>query len=373
MSIVAYTGLPRSGKSYGVVENVIIPALKDGRTVVTNIPLRIGYLQEDFPKGKVVQFDTGVDRSFWDIDKQPRGAVFVIDECWRYWPSGTKANAIPEKEKQFFTEHGHVVGDDGKTNEIILVTQDLNQVAAFLRDLVEETYIARKLSAVGQSRKFRVDLYARAATGSKPRGAPLRQFYGTYKEEIYKYYISHTHNKTTYAAGMEEKPDQRGNIFKSPLFYIGLPLAVVVIVFCVSSLYSFFRPDISVKEETIPQPDSGAPIRPVGTSMPPGQYVKTNVTHPHVQWQLDKDLDVNRLPLSDEWRIVGVINDTYILSSERRGERFIHQSKCAGFVTTREQFCVIGGRLVTWYSAERYQPVDDRVNAAPEFNFGGES
>ena len=38
MSIVGYSGLPGSGKSYGVVENVVIPALEAGRHIITNIP-----------------------------------------------------------------------------------------------------------------------------------------------------------------------------------------------------------------------------------------------------------------------------------------------------------------------------------------------
>jgi len=38
MAIDAYTGMPGHGKSYGVVEHVIIPSLKQGRHVVTNTP-----------------------------------------------------------------------------------------------------------------------------------------------------------------------------------------------------------------------------------------------------------------------------------------------------------------------------------------------
>ncbi|EEQ1743507.1 zonular occludens toxin, partial [Escherichia coli] len=37
MSIFAYVGVPGSGKSYEVVSNVIVPAICEGRRVVTNI------------------------------------------------------------------------------------------------------------------------------------------------------------------------------------------------------------------------------------------------------------------------------------------------------------------------------------------------
>jgi len=55
MSVVAYTGLPGSGKSYGVVENVIIPCLQEGRPIVTNLPLKLGELQAWCTENKAPQ------------------------------------------------------------------------------------------------------------------------------------------------------------------------------------------------------------------------------------------------------------------------------------------------------------------------------
>ena len=86
MSIVAYVGRPGSGKSYGVVENVVIPALKDGRKIITNIPLRRGYLSDDFPEGEVVQFDPKQpleNPDFFDLDEYA-GYIWIVDECCRY-------------------------------------------------------------------------------------------------------------------------------------------------------------------------------------------------------------------------------------------------------------------------------------------------
>jgi len=45
-----YCGRPGSGKSYGVVENVIVPAFKQGRDVVTNLPLVVDELRKAFPE-----------------------------------------------------------------------------------------------------------------------------------------------------------------------------------------------------------------------------------------------------------------------------------------------------------------------------------
>ena len=207
MSIVAYTGLPGSGKSCGVVENVILPALGAGRHIITNIPLKIGRLTDDYPQGRITTFTNKQaedDPEFFSLDGHPGGVIWVIDEAWRFWKSGMKSVNLPEVQKEFFTEHRHMVGEDGRTNEIVLVTQDLQQLCAFVRGLVEETYRAVKLTAIGQKNRYRVDVHQGAVTGQKP-GKPMRQLYGKYKPEIYQYYKSHTRNKTDFAAGMEER------------------------------------------------------------------------------------------------------------------------------------------------------------------------
>ncbi|MCU7813401.1 MAG: hypothetical protein KZQ77_19520, partial [Candidatus Thiodiazotropha sp. (ex Notomyrtea botanica)] len=57
MAIVTYVGLPGSGKSYSVVEHVILPALKNNRTVCTNIPLNKEQLSTDGYMGEVIGID----------------------------------------------------------------------------------------------------------------------------------------------------------------------------------------------------------------------------------------------------------------------------------------------------------------------------
>lgn len=352
MSIVGYSGLPGSGKSYGVVENVIIPALESGRHIITNIPLKLGRLTDDFPQGKVTMFDNREaeeDPTFFDLERHPAGVIWVIDEAWRFWKSGAKSVNMPQCQKEFFTEHRHNVGPDGRTNEIVLVTQDLAQLAAFVRGLVEETYRAVKLTAIGQKNKYRIDVYMGAATGQKP-GKPMRQLYGQYKPEIYQYYKSHTRNKTDFAAGMEEKADDRANVLKHPLIRLGIPLAIIIAVVAVSRVYSYFNPDQEASPSEVTQPDSKA--SPSGRSVPrssgPVQVVKA-VYPPRYQQQQRYEIEPGWLPLSDKWRIVGEVNGIYWIWGER-GTRQIHSRLCASFQKTGEPYCVIEGQLVTWYS-----------------------
>ena len=116
MSILLYSGLPGSGKSYGAVENVILPALKKNRIIVTNLKLKMGYLADDFPKAKVIQFEMDQELGFFTFDnplfQDNKGAVFVIDEAARYWPAGLRQNQLIGGTDKFFsrTQHCHFFG-----------------------------------------------------------------------------------------------------------------------------------------------------------------------------------------------------------------------------------------------------------------------
>lgn len=357
MSIVGYSGLPGSGKSYGVVENVIIPALEAGRHIITNIPLKIGRLSDDFPQGKVQIFtnqEAENDSGFFDLERHPPGVIWIIDEAWRFWKSGMKAVNIPQCQKEFFTEHRHCVGEDGRTNEIVLVTQDLAQLCAFVRGLVEETYRATKLTAIGQRNKYRVDVYMGAATGQKP-GQPMRQLYGTYKPEVYQYYKSHTRNKTDFAAGMEEKADDRANVLKHPLIKLGIPLAFAVMAFGIYQVYSYF-----VGDDDTPAEMKAAPSQPEQTPVPNGRPVQNlreakAKAEGRAHYQVSYEIEPGWLPVSDKWRIVGKVNDVYWIWGEH-GTRKIHSRICARFMKTGEPYCVIEGKLVTWYSYKSPEP-----------------
>jgi zona occludens toxin len=215
VSIAAYTGLPGSGKSYGVVENVVIPALKSARHIVTNMPLERDKLLSFCGAGQITFVETNAEVAvIVQMGVDYPGVVFVLDECWRYWPAGKLPNQIPESEKEFFAMHRHRVGADGFSTEIVLVTQDLSQISGFVRALVEQTFRATKLTAVGSKNKYRVDVYEGAVTGPKPSPTRrLREMYGKYKPEIYALYRSHTQSMVA-GAGDEVKADDRGSLLK---------------------------------------------------------------------------------------------------------------------------------------------------------------
>ncbi len=370
MPIVAYVGKPRSGKSYGVVENVIIPALKAGRTVKTNIPLRVGYLSDDFPLGKIIQFSPKEPlekEGFFDPGLDP-GILWVIDEAWRYWASGVKASAISETEKSFFTEHGHYVGEDGRTTEIVLVTQSLDQIAAFIRNLIEETFRATKLSALGANKSYRVDVFLGAQKGLEG-GKPSRQLTGKYKKEIYKYYISHTQNKTDFAAGMEEKVDKRGNIFRSKFFWIVIPVAILVMIMSVRSVIGYFgrysevdnKPIIESAEKQEQQQNEPVKVKSTEEKQIEQKARLREVRRLVAAEKMKQgDVSLEYLPISETYRIVGAINDKLMVWSQK-GTRILTKKLCGAFSNTTEDYCVLNGELVTWYSSEIPDDETDRT------------
>lgn len=229
MAITAYVGLPGSGKSYGVVENVIMPSLKQGRTVFTNIPLNdtseIG--------GQVIAFtmqDLENDPD-WFQDQFHAGAICVIDEVWRLWPSGMKANRLEQGHKSFLAEHRHMVGEGGKSTDIVLVTQDLSQIAAYPRSLIETTYRTVKLTAVGQEKRYRIDVYQGGVTGAQPpERLKLTSQFGKYKPEIFALYQSQTMNQSA-EHGDESRVDARANLLNAASIKYGIPAAIVLFIF----------------------------------------------------------------------------------------------------------------------------------------------
>ncbi|NMZ77677.1 hypothetical protein HBO32_31755 [Pseudomonas nitroreducens] len=244
MPIDAYVGKPGHGKSYGVVQHVVIPSLKQERHVVTNIPLQVDMLLEDFG-GKVTQLpDDWHTRS--DIgDLAPPGCVLILDELWRRWPAGLKATNVSETDKALLAEHRHRVSKDGKSMRIVLVTQDLSQIASFARALIEQTYRVVKKT----KKAYRVDIYSGAATGDRPPKSTLqRQAFGTYKASVYRYYSSATQSETG-DVGDESKADNRGNIWRSPILWIMAVAIPLLFTGGIMGVRHYFAPILGDKAE----------------------------------------------------------------------------------------------------------------------------
>lgn len=250
MAIVGFCGLMGSGKSYSVVSQVIIPNLKKGRQIVTNIPLNISAIEsnpEFIPN--IVQFviDDKFDPAIFFAEKNIyKGAIYVIDEVQKIWKQGQKATQLSSSETSFLTEARHMVGDNGYTTEIVVITQDFSQTNAYLRNLISQTYRAVKLTNLGFDNRFRLDVYTGVVTGQKPPvSSRINSVIGKYKKEIYQYYQTNTKNSTDFTRGMEEA-GTRKTVWQNPLVYLGIPFSIIILVFAIYNVFSFFSPDKKV-------------------------------------------------------------------------------------------------------------------------------
>lgn len=234
MAIDAYTGLPGSGKSYSAVALQIIPALKAGRKITTNMPIKQDLLETDYDaKGRIRTFTTQEIEANPErlMEICPEGWILILDETWRLFPAGWQVSKIPDAYKTFMAEHRHRVDEDGNSTNVVLVTQDLAQISAFARQLVETTYVTTKLTTLGLQKRYRVDVYSGAVTGDKAtEQRRLRQIFGTYEPKIYRYYTSHTQSLAKAEGTTQEGSiDGRNNILKRPLL-LATPLIVAGLI-----------------------------------------------------------------------------------------------------------------------------------------------
>lgn len=229
MTISAYVGLPGHGKSYTVTEHVILPALESGRTVYTNIPMNRDRCLE-VTGNEVVPFSTQdiIDNPNWWTEVFKAGSLFVMDEVWRLWPSGTRMNKAREEDKTFINEHRHMVAD-GLSTEIILVSQDLIDIATFIRNKIDTTFRVVKLTKIGSKKSYRLDVYEGVVTGQTPPVKQRsRQIFGQYKKDTFALYTSQTRGDGSF--GDESRIDDRFNVLKSLSLKI-IPIVIIVLIF----------------------------------------------------------------------------------------------------------------------------------------------
>lgn len=247
MAIWAYVGLPRQGKSYNVVADQIIPALKQGRRVVTNIPLVEGEIRKRGGVGEIVPVDSQAlaDRPGELIPElMTAGSVVVLDEVWRFLPQGLTAKNVDPAWTTLFAEHGHRVDADGRMMQIVLVTQDLSQIAAFARSLVERTLVVTKLTVVGSSSRYRIDVYSGNVTGLKPPVSKrIGEEFGTYDKGIFACYVSRTMAEGSSSEVDESNMSSRGTLWRNPLIRYGMPAALICLIVGIWRVVQFFDPD----------------------------------------------------------------------------------------------------------------------------------
>lgn len=317
MAIKAYTGIMGSGKTYEVVSVVIKNALAQGRRVVSNIAglnleaFKTVLVEDGIDPAKIgelvhVDHDKVLDPMFWRTDKdgpevvtviQP-GDLVVLDEIWRFWdgfgPKDADGKKRPDRVQNFFRMHRqfpHPV--TGLTCDLAVICQDIMDAHRSLRAVIEETYLMTKLTVIGSSSRYRVDVFQR----TKTRGRPSSSLQRSYNPKYFPLYSSHSQKKEGGADAKEVNIDDRGNILKGALFKVILPLMIPLFGAAIWVVWGFFHP---ASKEAKPKKDQ---VEAVADSKPmAAQPNRPNPPEISPQWRIAGWYSVNgilRVVLSD--------------------------------------------------------------------------
>ncbi len=232
MAIILYFGVPGSGKSYEVVNSRVIPALKEGRRVVTNIRgLDIKLIQNYIKKtdkkydiknlGQLASVDHDLIQTadffpYFDEEEKPventfikRGDYIIIDEAWRFFPDTKRLSPSLES---FFAEHRHFSLD------VILLNQTPDGISKYVRGRIESMFEPANQKRIG-FKGYVVHTYAGSKAYAKNRttSSPKK-----FRKEIFELYNS-------YANGDGSETLQSLSVYKTLKFkFLALTLILAL-------------------------------------------------------------------------------------------------------------------------------------------------
>lgn len=278
MAIEFHEGLPGAGKSYEAVVFHIIPAIKERRTVVSNIRgLNIEKIAElagqsvDLVRLLIINVEPAeqdseaseIQRCINEMCNQtPENALIVWDEIQDYFPSGNYK--MPHNQQKFWTEHRH------RGLDIIIMGQDRADCHKIIRNRIRTVIYFLKLEAVGQPNAYKWVIYQKQSfgkfvqTGSGRREYD-KKFFGTYmsvRQETVK-------KKVYQTARTNMLMNSKGLIY-------GVPFAFVAAFYAISHLWGFFHPEpktppvsVQVQKPQLVNPEPDFMLASPGAVPPP--------------------------------------------------------------------------------------------------------
>jgi zona occludens toxin len=264
-------GQPGGGKSYEAVAFHVIPALVDGRRVITNLPLQVDVIEAYFPGASRLiqlrhpQLEDGVlVRPFsrvehygdaWRHPESGVGPLYVIDECHLAMPrtvvdrSQVAAQRLVE---EWYSMHRHELAD------VLLITQSYGKVNKAVIDLVQVVYRCKKATAFGSSKR-----YIRKVQDGV-RGEVVNTAIREYESKFFKFYRSHTKS----SAAAEELT--AGDIV--PLWkrwpFKGAAICAVIVAGLVSYQLTRDKPAVHSAPKAVSPSVSAAPARSAPDAVP---------------------------------------------------------------------------------------------------------
>lgn len=337
MAITFFGGPPGAGKSYALVEQVIVPGVMAGRRVLTNVAgvdpdkvFRYCAERSEDPSqlGQVVLFDgrQATQPGFFpteeidDAGTFVKGGDLIVFDEWRlYWP---RRGSLPSPDLEpFLRWHRHLVNGNGIACDVAIASQLATDVHQDFRGLIERSYKFKKLKAVGLNKAYAWDVFEGHL---QPKGGAYDKGNGTYKDEITALYSSYA----TSGKAMELATDKRATIFKSWLIYA---IAAGLIAFGVSAwfVWDFFSPK---------------PSQPATDTLP---AIKPHPSYPTAQGVAS----VPAPPSEPEWSIAGYFDapsGLKIVLRSRAGHTRIVGPGGFNFEDRRPVFGFVDGKRVEW-------------------------
>lgn len=225
MALLLETGVAGTGKTLYAIQKHIIPELKSGGVVYTNIdgliPSRIAifYNMDVFTVEKNIRQIKDVKFFYKEIEKN---AMVVLDEAQnifnnRDWQSTANSELI-----KYLMEHRHY------GHKLVFVTPHIDSLDAGIKRVAEFTYKHKSYSALGRKGQVTCAIFDQANLTREP----LQIFKWSHDERIYNCYKSYFQEGT-----VEKKP--RVYPLKNPMLYFLVILTTIMIVFSIRGCAEF--------------------------------------------------------------------------------------------------------------------------------------
>jgi len=334
-----YSGIQGSGKSYEVVQGVIVPNVAKGRRVVTNVAglqydkisdYCVDVLGADRAKlGAIVQVENSrIEEPFFFPQEESDspylaqikkcsnpeflealqkahldwcnnsivkgGDIVIIDECWRFYTSDAQ---LPDGHLKFFRMHRHFLHQTtGQCCDIVLIAQDIGDLRRNIKATIEKSFLMQKHTDLGMPDRYVVSVYG----GNKQiKRSFIEDFQKKYDPAIFPLYKSHSQKTEGGADAKEERADNRGSLFNRKIIKYGIPLGVIWIIGVAWFMWRFFHREPEVKPVAI---DRNSVVVPAVDPLKPVEVKKPNDG------------------FSESWRLVGTVEKNGVLYVLRDGE-----------------------------------------------------
>jgi zona occludens toxin len=352
-------GAPGGGKSYEAVCYHIIPALKAGRKVITNLSLDVEYCEKQIPGSRsLIQleqktrsiretldpsmaennfhrygyvskekhfnsnpFSSVIDyEDDWKHPENGIGALFVIDECHLSLP----VKSTPLDLEEWYSLHRH------RGIDVLLITQSITKINRPIRELVQIVYRVRKNTSLGSSKSY----VKKVQDGHN--GEVTNTTIRSYDSTIFPYYKSHTLG----GSATELQPNDIRPLWKHPGLIFGIPMVFLGISLM---LYS----DNPLKPKTLKNTQSHLehPVLKPSNPLTLGSDLNSNITPSDKLTPLNtpEDTHLDEHPLDEfDLRI-----DAY-LSSHRLGNYYhfqVSKNSTPQFPLTHSELIQMGYKI----------------------------